>query len=159
MIARMSATTSDLLQVYPLGTRVNERGRLEIGGCDAVEIVEEFGSPTYVVAEDDLRTRARAFGQAIASRHRDYDVLFASKAFPCTAVYRTLAEEGLGCDVASGGELYLALRAGFDPARIYLHGNAKSEAELQEALEAGVGQVVLDSFDDLERLGDRKSVV
>jgi len=138
--------------VYPLGTRVNERGRLEIGGCDAVEIVEEFGSPTYVVAEDDLRTRARAFGQAIASRHRDYDVLFASKAFPCTAVYRTLAEEGLGCDVASGGELYLALRAGFDPARIYLHGNAKSEAELQEALEAGVGQVVLDSFDDLERL-------
>jgi diaminopimelate decarboxylase len=152
MIARMSATTSDLLQVYPLGTRVNERGRLEIDGCDAVEIVEEFGSPTYVVAEDDLRTRARAFGQAIASRHRDYDVLFASKAFPCTAVYRTLAEEGLACDVASGGELYLALRAGFDPARIYLHGNAKSEAELQEALEAGVGHVVVDSFDDLERL-------
>ena len=68
---------------------------------------------------------------------------------PCTA---RSAEEGLACDVASGGELALALRGGFDPARIYLHGNAKSEQELREALEAGVGHVVLDSFDDLERL-------
>jgi diaminopimelate decarboxylase len=151
MIAVMTAIAS-LSHVYPIGTRVNERGRLEIGGCDALELVEEFGSPAYVVAEDHLRGRARAFLDAVGSRHRDFDVLFASKAFPCTAVYRTLAEEGLGCDVASGGELYLALRAGFDPARIYLHGNAKSEAELREALEAGVGHIVLDSFDDLERL-------
>ncbi len=152
MIAPMTATASDLLRTYPIGTRVNERGRLEIGGCDALELVAEFGSPTYVIAEDDLRWRARSFLEAIASRHQDYDVLFASKAFPCTAVYRALAEEGLACDVASGGELQLALRAGFDPARIYLHGNAKSEAELRQALEAGVGHIVLDSFDDLDRL-------
>src|SRR3984893_3308864 len=128
----MTATASDLLRVFPSGTRVNERGRLEIGGCDAIELVEQFGSPAYVVAEDDLRTRARAFVAALPSRHQDYGVLFASKAFPCTAVYRLLAEEGLGCDVGSGGELYLAIKAGFDPARVYLHGNAKSEDELHE---------------------------
>ena len=106
----------------------------------------------YVVAEDDLRARARAFLEALAARHRDYDVLFASKAFPCTAVYRLLAEEGLACDVASGGELFLALRAGFDPARIYFHGNAKSAAEMREAMQAGVGHVVIDSLHDLDRV-------
>ena len=143
---------TDLLHVYPSGTRVNERGRLEIGGCDTVELAREFGTPAYVVAEHDLRRRARSFVEALAARHADHDVLFASKAFPCTAVYRALEEEGLSCDVASGGELALALRAGFDPARIYLHGNAKSEAELREALDAGVGHVVIDSFDDFDRL-------
>jgi diaminopimelate decarboxylase len=152
MIARVSLAATELSHVYPLGSRVNERGRLEIGGCDAVELVREFGSPAYIVAEDDLRARARAFADALSSRHGDGAVLFGSKAFPCTAVYRVFVEEGLGCDVASGGELHLALRAGFDPAAIYLHGNAKSESELREALDARVGHVVLDSFDDLERL-------
>ena len=98
-----------------------------------------------MVVEDDLRARARAFVDALAARHADFDVLFASKAFPCTAVYRVLAEEGLACDVASGGELALALSAGFDAARTYMHGNAKSAAELREALAAGVGHIVLDS--------------
>ena len=141
-----------LSHLLPLGTRVNERGRLELGGCDAVELAREFGTPAYVVVEDDLRARARSFVDALAARHRDFDVLFASKAFPCTAVYRTLAEEGFACDVASGGELALALSAGFDPGRTYLHGNAKSVTELREALRAGVGHVVLDSMDEVERL-------
>ncbi len=148
----MSATAATLSHVYPIGSRVNERGRLEIGGCDAVELALEFGTPAYVVAEDDLRARARSFVDALGARHADYDVLFASKAFPCTAVYRLLAEEGLACDVASGGELFLALRGGFDPARIYFHGNAKSESELREARAAGVGHIVIDSLDELELL-------
>ncbi|HEY2440531.1 MAG TPA: diaminopimelate decarboxylase, partial [Solirubrobacteraceae bacterium] len=148
----MSAITPELSHVYPRGSRINERGRLELGGCDAVELAREFGTPAYVVVEDDLRSRAREFVEALAARHRDYDVLFASKAFPCTAVYRALAEEGLACDVASGGELALALSAGVDARRIYMHGNAKSAAELREALEAGVGHVVLDSLHDLDRL-------
>ena len=152
MIAPVPATTATLSHVYPMDTRVNERGRLEVGGCDLVELAREFGTPAYVVAEDDLRQRARTFVEALAARHDDYDVLFASKAFPCTEVYRALKEEGLSCDVASGGELALALRAGVDPVRIYLHGNAKSEEELRAALEAGVGHIVLDSFDDFERL-------
>jgi diaminopimelate decarboxylase len=117
-----------------------------------IELAREFGTPAYVVAEDDLRARARAFLAAARARHPDCDVVFASKAFPCTAVYRLLAEEGLACDVASGGELHLGMRAGFDPARIYMHGNAKSQRELREAVEAGVGYVVLDSADDIDRL-------
>ena len=141
-----------LSHVYPIGSRVNNRGHLEIGGCDAVELAYEFGTPAYVVSEDDLRARARAYTRGLAARNPDCDVLFASKAFPCTAVYRVLAEEGLACDVASGGELALALRGGFDPARIYLHGNAKSVEELEFALDAGVGHIVLDSLHDVERL-------
>ncbi|MGH2896423.1 MAG: diaminopimelate decarboxylase, partial [Solirubrobacteraceae bacterium] len=95
------ATTPALSHVYPLGSLVNERGHLELGGCDALELAHAYGTPAYVVVEDDLRARARAFADALAARHRDFDVLFASKAFPCTAVYRVLAEEGLACDVAS----------------------------------------------------------
>jgi diaminopimelate decarboxylase len=148
----MTLAASNLSHVLPLGTRVNARGRLEIGGCDAVKLAREFGTPAYVVAEDDLRARARTFLDALSARHRDHDVLFASKAFSCTAVYRALAEEGLACDVASGGELHLALRGGFDPARIYFHGNAKSDTELREAVAAGVGHIVLDSEAEIERL-------
>jgi diaminopimelate decarboxylase len=129
-------------------------GVLSIGGCDARELAREFGTPAYIVAEDDLRARARTFTEALARLHDGPgEVVFASKAFPCTAVLRVFAEEGLGCDVASGGELHLALRAGFDPARLYLHGNAKSDAELEMALEAGVGTVVIDNEHDAQRVG------
>ena len=148
----MTVAASQLSHVYPLGSRVNELGRLEIGGCDAVELAREYGTPAYVVAEDDLRSRARMFVEEMAARHEEFDVLFASKAFPCTAVYRALAQERLACDVASGGELALALRGGFDPARIYFHGNAKSVSELREALDARVGHIVLDSLHDFDRL-------
>ena len=149
----MSATTSTISHVYPMGSRVNDRGRLEIGGCDAVELVREFGSPAYIVAEDDLRARARSFIDALAARHDDFDVLFASKAPPCTAVYRaaggggTRARRGLGRRAVPG-----AAGPGSSPARIYFHGNAKSAAELREALAAGVGHIVIDSLDELDLL-------
>ena len=108
-----------------------------------------------MIAEDDLRARAREFTGALAAAHDGPgEVVFASKAMPCTAVLRVFAEEGLGCDVASGGELHLALRAGFDPARLYLHGNAKSVAELRMALDAGVGTIVLDNGEEARRLAE-----
>jgi len=142
-----------LERVFPLGSRLNERGRLEIGGCDTLELAREFGTPAYVVAEDDLRTRARAFVQAgRAAGHEQLGVLFASKAFPCSAVLALFAGEELWCDVASGGELHLALGAGFAPERIVLHGNAKSEAELRMALRHRVGLVVIDNLDELDSL-------
>jgi diaminopimelate decarboxylase len=147
------ATGTSLSNVFPLGSRCNERGRLEVGGCDTIELAREFGTPAYVVAEDDLRARARAFVQAgHDAGHRDFHVVFASKAFPCTAVLGLFAQEGLWCDVASGGELHLALRAGFRPERIVLHGNAKSEAELRMALRHRVGEIVIDNFDEIDRL-------
>src|SRR5689334_17425247 len=120
---------------FPLGSRIDGQGRLEVGGCDTIELAREFGTPAYVVAEDDLRARARAFAAAArAAGHPDLQVVFASKAFPCTAVLSLFAEEGLLCDVASAGELHLALTAGFIPERIVVHGNAKSAQELQAAL-------------------------
>ena len=145
--------------VYPLGSRLNERGRLEVGGCDVVELAHEFGTPAYVYAEDDIRARARAYTEAFRARTARFEIIYASKAFPCTAVYRLLAEEGLSVDVASGGELHLALAGGFDPARIYLHGNNKTPADLDYALRAGVGTIVVDSFDEIERLHGRGSTV
>jgi diaminopimelate decarboxylase len=162
--AIMAGVAQQLSPVYPLGSRVNAMGRLEVGGCDVVELARELGTPAYVVAEDDLRARARGFTEAMRARTGGFDteaaatgtggfeVLFASKAFPCTAVYRLFAQEGLSCDVASGGELHMALRAGFAPERVYLHGNAKSEAELRAALDAGVGHVVIDNLEEIGRL-------
>jgi diaminopimelate decarboxylase len=148
------ATGTTLSAVFPIGSRFNELGRIEVGGCDTIELAREFGTPAYVVAEDDLRARARAFRAAGRDAgHDDFHVVFASKAFPCTAVLGLLAGEGLWCDVASGGELHLALRAGFVPERIVMHGNAKSEAELRMALRHRVGLLVIDNFDEIERLG------
>jgi diaminopimelate decarboxylase len=141
--------------VYPLGSRLNERGRLEVGGCDVIELAREFGTPAYVYAEDDIRARAHAYMEAFGARTARFEIIYASKACPCTAVLRLLAEEGLSVDVASGGELYLALRGGFDPARVYMHGNNKTPAELDYALEARVGTIVVDSFDEIERLRGR----
>src|SRR4051795_6046709 len=150
--AAESPAAAGVSHVYPLGSRLNEQGRLEIGGCDIFDVAREFGTPAYVYAEDDIRTRAREFMDAFRRRTERFEVVYASKAFPCTAVYKLLAEEGLSCDVASGGELFLALRGGFDPKRIYFHGNNKSVEEIEYALEQGVGTIVIDSFDELERL-------
>jgi diaminopimelate decarboxylase len=147
------ASTQTLSHIYPLGSRVNEHGHLEVGGCDLIELAAQYGTPAYVVAEQDLRARARAFIAAFeAAGQTDFEVLFASKAFPATAVMRLFAEEGLSCDVASAGELQLALRGGFSGAKLVLHGNARDDGELQLALDAGVGLIVIDSFDDIDRL-------
>ena len=149
MLATNNVETSP---VYPAGSRVNERGHLEVGGCDVVELAAELGTPAYVYAEDDLRARARAYVDAFRARTDDFEVLYASKAAPITAIYRLFAELGLSVDVASGGELTMALAAGYEPERIYLHGNNKTAAELRFAIESGVGTVVLDSFGEIVRL-------
>jgi diaminopimelate decarboxylase len=149
-----SATAADRIAaspVYPAGSRVNESGRLEIAGCDLVELADRFGTPAYIYSEDDIRGRARQFVRAFQERTDAFEVIYASKALPATAAYRVIREEGLSVDVASGGELHMALAAGFDPARIHLHGNNKTEAELRYAFEAGVGHLILDSFDEIER--------
>ncbi|PWU19198.1 MAG: diaminopimelate decarboxylase [Candidatus Rokuibacteriota bacterium] len=137
-------------QAYPLGTAINERGHLEVGGCDVVELAERFGTPAYIYAEDDMRARARAYVEAFAARTDDFEVVYASKALPITAAYGLMAEEGLSVDVASGGELFLALRGGVPPARIFMHGNNKTERELELAFEAGIGYLVLDSLREIE---------
>jgi diaminopimelate decarboxylase len=150
-------TTTDPIAaspVYPAGSRVNERGHLEIAGCDLVELADRFGTPAYVYAEEDIRRRAQEYVRAFGQRAASFEVIYASKSLPCTAAYRVMREEGLSVDVASGGELHMALAAGFEPARIHLHGNNKTEAELRYAFDSGVGHLIVDSFDEIE-LADR----
>jgi diaminopimelate decarboxylase len=136
---------------YPVGTTTNERGHLEIAGCDVVELAAEFGTPAYIFSVPEMRARARAYHEAFEARTDDFGVLFASKALPVTAAYRLFADEGLSVDVASGGELTMALAAGFEPSKIYMHGNNKTDAEIRLAEESRVGHLILDSFDEIER--------
>lgn len=125
-------------------------GVLTVAGFAADELAAEFGTPTYVVDEDDFRTRARAFRDAFGAIGAD--VYYAGKAFLCIAVARWIADEGLNLDVCTGGELAVALRAGFPADRIGVHGNNKSVGELRRALEAGVGRIIVDSVEEIARL-------
>ena len=146
------AKAQPLQNVYPIGSTINELGRLEVGGCDLVELAREFGTPAYIVAEDDMRARARGLQSAFAAESDDYELIFASKAFPCAAICALFAEEGFGCDVASAGELAIALAGGVPAAKIQMHGNAKSDRDLERAVEAGIGAIVVDNLRDLDRL-------
>jgi len=136
-----------------LGTqRINARGHLEIGGCDTVELAQRFGTPLYVMDEACIRTKARELRQAYVSRYPDALMLFATKAFLTMAMCRIMDEEGFGLDLSSGGEAYTAMKAGFPMANTYLHGNNKTAAELELALDAGVGRIVLDNEREMDLL-------
>jgi diaminopimelate decarboxylase len=134
--------------VWPRSARRDDQA-LMIGGVDVRDLAQEYGTPLYVYDEDDFRSRCREFVSAFS----DGDVYYAGKAFLCTEIARWVAEEGLGLDVCSGGELAVAVHAGFPAERITFHGNNKSTAELKKALEVGVGHIVLDSFEEIARLG------
>jgi diaminopimelate decarboxylase len=141
-----------LLTLFPPGSAVDADGMLSIGGCRADALAETFGTPVLVVAEAALRARAREYVDELAARWPRSRVVFASKAFPCTAVQRVMVEEGLGLDVAGGGEIVTALAAGADPALLVHHGNAKGDEEIAMAVEHGIGLVVVDNADDVDRL-------
>ncbi len=146
-------TTADDLDalapaVWPRGARRGAAGAVELAGVDVRDLAEEFGTPLFAVDEADFRTRAAEFAAAFGAS----SVHYAAKAFLCTEVVRWVAEEGLSLDVCSGGELAVALRAGFPAERIAFHGNNKSVDELAAAVDAGVGCVVLDSFHEIARL-------
>jgi diaminopimelate decarboxylase len=142
----------DLLPLFPEYSSVSPDGELAIGGVGVRDLAERFGTPAYIVDEAGLRAQARRFKDGLAARHPNSGVSFASKSFPCLAAYQVAAEEGLSIDVAGAGELVMALAAGAAPEQLYLHGNAKTTAELTMAREAGVGTVVVDNFDDIDRL-------
>jgi len=135
-----------------------DAGSLTVGGLDVRDLAAEFGTPAYVIDEDDFRARAREFKAAFDGVFQDLcagaDVYYAGKAFLCTAVARWIDDEGLGLDVCSGGELAVAIRAGFPGARIGFHGNNKSVPEIETALRYGVGRIVVDSFAEIERVAD-----
>ncbi len=152
MSTHATDTPTGLLELFPPGTQRDGAGRLSIAGCEVREVAERLGTPLYLVDESALRAQARRFRHALQARWPNGQVVFASKAFPCVAVVGVLASEGLGIDVAGGGELAVALAAGVKGADIVMHGNAKTEAELRMALDAGVGTIVVDNHDDIDRL-------
>jgi diaminopimelate decarboxylase len=143
---------AELLSLFPPGSVLGDDGGLVVDGCRAADLAAEFGTPVLVVSESALRLRAREYTREFAARWPNSKVVFASKAFPCTAVQRVMVEEGVGLDVAGGGEIITALRAGVDPACLVLHGNAKSDEEIRLAVECGVGLIVIDNGDDVDRL-------
>ncbi|MBB5872015.1 diaminopimelate decarboxylase [Allocatelliglobosispora scoriae] len=136
--------------LWPATVHRSDDGALRVGGISVTALAEEFGTPAYVLDEEDFRARCRTFLAAFGAVGAD--VYYAGKAFLCKAVVRILIEEGLHLDVCSGGELATALAAGMDPARIGLHGNNKSLAELTRAVDAGVGRIIVDSHDEIDRL-------
>ena len=143
-----------LRPLLPLTAGVNAAGHLAIGGCDAVELVERFSTPLYVFDEADLRGRCREFQDEFGARLPEVGVLYAAKAYLGRALGRLVAEEGLGVDVVSGGEIAMAGAAGFPMERVYFHGNNKTRAELAEAVDAGVGRVVIDNFRDIALMNE-----
>lgn len=142
--------------------QVNEEGHLTIGGCDTVELAKEYGTPAYVMDETTIRRACRLYQKSFQENYDGHGMAFyASKALNCKELCRIVAEEGLGLDVVSGGELYTALKAGFDPKKIHFHGNNKTLDELKMALDSGVGVIVMDHLAEmrtLDRLAAEKGV-
>ncbi|ANP52478.1 diaminopimelate decarboxylase [Streptomyces griseochromogenes] len=142
------AVTSPDLSVWPVSTDEPRVGAVSVGGVPLAEVAERFGTPVYVLDENEVRERCRTYRAAFP----DAEVLYAAKAFLCRAMVHWTAEEGLGLDVCSAGELELAVATGFPPERIVLHGNAKSPRDLEAALRLGVGRIVIDSPSEIARL-------
>lgn len=147
-----NGSTSPNQELLPLTTKINNRDNLEIGGCDVTNLVEQFGSPLYILDEETLRSACRQYRESFATYYKgESQVLYASKAWSCLAVCAVVQSEGLGIDVVSGGELYTALNAGVSPDKLYLHGNNKSPDELNYAIESGI-TIVVDNWYELETL-------
>jgi len=140
------------IALFPLTAEVNEEGHLVVGGCNSVELVEEFGTPLYVFDELGIRRQCAEFITEFSQRHADTEIIYASKAFMNRTLALILKEERLGLDVVSGGELGIARSVDFPMDRIYFHGNNKSADELKQALDWGVGRIVVDNFYELELL-------
>ena len=147
----MSFETKSL---FPLGTSINTNGHLSIAGCDVSELVEQFGTPLYVYDEDTIRHMAREFLQTFRERYPKTQVAYASKAFLNLAMAQIASDEGLCLDGVSGGEVAVAAKAGFQTKNMYFHGNNKSAQELSEAIDLGVGTIVVDGFNELDNLNN-----
>lgn len=133
---------------------VNEKGHLQIGGVDTVDLVKKYGTPLYVMDESYIRQVCRAFRETVENTYGEGGVAYASKAFSCKAVYEIAKQENMYIDVVSGGEIYTANSVGFDMKKAYFHGNNKLVSEIELALETGVGTFVVDSFDEIDLLDE-----
>lgn len=146
-------TTMELGAVLPMTAEVRN-DHLYVGGVDLVELARRQGTALYVMDEADMRTRMESYLKAFRSRYENSDVIYASKAFLNKEAARIVADERLCLDVSGGGELAMARAAGFPMERVFVHGNNKTPVELREAIEAGVGRIVVDSRIELARISE-----
>ena len=142
------------LNMFPDTTQIDSQGTLNIGGCNTLELANEYGTPLYLFDEDTIRNRCRSFVQEFQERAPGTQVVYASKAYINPTLVRLLAEEGLGLDVVSGGELAVAIAGDLPPSQVYFHGNNKTPQELKEAVQQGIGRIVVDSFHELHLLDE-----
>lgn len=148
----ITASLDEAWSILPENSGSDGSGELQIGGVSVADLAEEYGTPLHIIDEAGLRAQIRRFVGGLRERWPNSEVLFASKSFPIVEMYRIAEEEGASIDVAGGGEIVLALNAGVDPGRLYFHGNAKTSEELRLALDAGVGVIIIDNFDEIDRL-------
>ena len=141
-------------ELFPMRSSINAKDHLEIGGCDVVDLVGNYGTPLYIYDEFTLRNMCSQFKTAFTSRYKNTEVLYASKAFINKSVAKIVSDEGLGLDVVSGGELFVAIDAGADMEKIYFHGNNKSVEELEFAVKNKIGKIVVDNFYELNKLNE-----
>lgn len=137
----------------PITAKINVKNHLEIGGCDCVDLVRDFGTPLYVMDEVTLRGKCREYRSAFKDRYPNNLIIYASKALCATNILKIVNDEGLGVDVSSGGELYTAKKAGVNLQNVFFHGNNKTEKELEEAITLGIGRIVVDNAEELENIG------
>ncbi len=136
----------------PFGMTINSHNHISVNGKDVVSLAEKYGTPLYIMNEEFIRNNCRSFKKTLDGCYENNRILFASKAFSCMYMYKILEEEGLGADVVSGGELYTALKAGFNPEKLYFHGNCKTDEELKLAISNNIGRIVADNKEELIRI-------
>ena len=141
-------------ELFPMRSTINAKDHLEIGGCDVVDLVGNYGTPLYIYDEFTLRNMCSQFKTAFTSRYENTEILYASKAFINKTIAQIIRDEGLGLDVVSGGELFVAIDAGVDVNNIYFHGNNKSSEELEFAVKSKIGRIVVDNFYELYKLNE-----
>ncbi|MDD3819073.1 MAG: diaminopimelate decarboxylase [Actinomycetota bacterium] len=139
--------------ILPLTSKINNKKNLTIGGNDVIELGDKYGTPLYIMDIEAIKKQCRSYRENFSFPDIDTDVIYAGKAFLCTAMCQLIEKEGPGLDVSSGGELFIALNSGFPPERIYFHGNNKSPDEIKYGLESGTGYFMVDNFTELEMLG------
>lgn len=153
MKANVKTTKANLNNtLFPITASTNKKGYLSIGGCNVASLAKSYGTPLYVICEKTLKSKCNEYIQSLKSSYKDFLVLYAAKAFTCTAIYKIVNKLGLGLDVVSGGELYAALKANVNKRNIYFHGNNKSKEEIELALKYNIGKIVCDNFFELEML-------
>ncbi len=143
---------NELQKLYPINTAINNKGHLVISGHDVTELVKSYGTPLYIIDETTFKYNANEYINALKKHYDNYLILYAGKSFACKRIFKIANAMGLGLDVVSGGELYTAIKAGFNLKNIYFHGNNKSEDEIQMAIKNDIGRIVCDNFYELELL-------